>query len=50
MYKCMEKGLSFKLTMGNICTLCPPLIIEKEQLDDALDILESCIDEVAASR
>jgi len=48
MYAALTRGLSFKLTMGNILTLTPALIITKEQLDRALDILEDAISEVEA--
>jgi 4-aminobutyrate aminotransferase len=48
MYAALTRGLSFKLTMGNILTLTPALIITKEQLDRALDILEDAIYEVEA--
>ena len=47
MYRALELGLSFKLTMGSILTLSPPLIISKEQLDRALDIIEQCLAEVS---
>jgi 4-aminobutyrate aminotransferase len=43
MYACLSKGLSFKLTMGNIITLTPALIITTAELDQALDIIEECI-------
>jgi len=43
LYASLAQGLSFKLTMGNIITLTPPLTITKEELDKALDIIESCI-------
>jgi 4-aminobutyrate aminotransferase len=43
MYACLSKGLSFKLTMGNIVTLTPALIITKEEMDQALNILETSI-------
>ena len=46
MYKCMSKGLSFKLTMGNILTFCPPLIVTEAELRDALKIVEESIEEV----
>lgn len=46
MYKAMEKGLSFKLTMGNIVTLNPPLTITREQMERALQILEEALSEV----
>ena len=42
LYAALERGLSFKITMGNILTLMPPLTISREELDDALDILQSC--------
>jgi len=46
MYAALSKGLSFKLTMGNILTLTPALTITKEQMDRALDIIEECIAEI----
>ena len=45
MYAALSKGLSFKLTMGNIITLTPALIITREEMDQALDIIEECIAE-----
>jgi 4-aminobutyrate aminotransferase len=46
MYAALSRGLSFKLTMGNILTLTPALTITREEMDRALDILETCIAEV----
>jgi len=46
MYKCMEKGLAFKLIEGNIITLRPALIITRDEIDHALDILDMVIGEV----
>lgn len=46
MYKALGKGLSFKLTMGSIVTLTPPLTITKEEMDKALNILDECLVEV----
>ncbi len=46
MYGCLQKGLSFKLTMGNIITLTPPLVISQSEMDMALDILDCVLDEV----
>ncbi|TPQ33091.1 hypothetical protein C2U70_20080 [Bradyrhizobium guangdongense] len=40
LYRCLEAGLSFKLGGGNVVTLCPPLTITRDELDQALDILE----------
>jgi len=50
MYAALERGLNFKISMGNVLTLAPPLTIETDQLDAALDILESCIADVSAGR
>ena len=46
MYAALSRGLSFKLTMGNIITLTPALIITKDEINKALDIIEECIAEV----
>ena len=42
MYLALEKGLSFKTTMGNVLTLTPPLTITEAEMGRALDILEEC--------
>ena len=46
MFKCLEKGLSFKIIEGNIITLRPSLVITEEEMDKALDILDEIIYEV----
>ena len=46
MYSALSKGLNFKVTMGSILTLTPPLTINKQQMDKALDILAECLQEV----
>ena len=46
MYAALARGLSFKVTMGNILTLTPALTITQEEMDHALDILELSIVEV----
>jgi 4-aminobutyrate aminotransferase len=43
MYAALRKGLSFKVTMGNIITLTPPLTITQDQMGQALDILDTCL-------
>jgi 4-aminobutyrate aminotransferase len=43
LYRAMDRGLSFKTTMGNVLTLTPPLITTAHQMTQALDILEDCI-------
>ncbi|MEW6236453.1 MAG: aspartate aminotransferase family protein, partial [Candidatus Omnitrophota bacterium] len=40
MYSALAKGLSFKLTMGNILTLTPPLTITQDEISRAMDIIE----------
>lgn len=46
MYSALTRGLSFKLTMGNIITLTPALTITKQEVDKALTIVETSIAEV----
>lgn len=43
MYRSLENGLSFKITMGNILTLTPPLTVTEEQMDTALAIIDEAI-------
>lgn len=42
-YKCMDAGLSFKISQGCVLTLSPPLTISREDLDCALSIVEEAI-------
>lgn len=48
MYRALELGLSFKVTMGRILTLTPALTITEEEMSRALGILERAISEVEA--
>ena len=43
LYRCLSRGLSFKVGQGNELVLAPPLVIEEEDLDRALEILEECL-------
>ncbi len=47
MYRALERGLNFKLTMGNILTLTPPLTISLQEMDQAIAILDRCFGEVS---
>ncbi|WP_299862754.1 aspartate aminotransferase family protein [uncultured Hoeflea sp.] len=42
-YRCLEAGLSFKISAGCVLTLSPPLTISREELDRALDIVTGAI-------
>ena len=42
-YRCLDKGLSFKITMGNVLTFTPPLILTQEQMDFALDVIDASL-------
>ena len=42
-YRCLEEGLSFKISAGNVLTLSPPLIIDRADLDKALGIVEAAV-------
>ncbi len=48
LYAALSRGLSFKTTMGNVLTLTPPLITTREQMGQALDILDECLAEAVA--
>ncbi len=43
MYRCLARGLSFKISMGRIVTLAPALTIEERELERGLDILEQSL-------
>ena len=45
MYGALDRGLSFKTTMGNVITLTPPLTVSADEMDRALDIIEAALDE-----
>lgn len=45
MYAALSRGLSFKVTMGNILTLTPPLTITEAEMETALQVLEGCLTE-----
>ncbi|SKB28157.1 4-aminobutyrate aminotransferase apoenzyme [Parapedobacter luteus] len=45
LYRCLEKGMSLKVSGGNVLSLYPPLVIDEQQLGEALDVLEEAIQE-----
>ena len=47
LYRCLDGGLSFKISMGNTLTLTPPLVVTMAQMDQALDVLERAIADAA---
>jgi 4-aminobutyrate aminotransferase len=47
MYACLDRGLSFKTTMGNVLTLTPPLTITEAEMMRALGIVEEALEEHA---
>ncbi|WP_281855922.1 (R)-1-hydroxy-2-aminoethylphosphonate ammonia-lyase [Litoreibacter halocynthiae] len=42
-YSCLSNGLSFKISAGNVLTLSPPLTISRNDLDEALSIVENAV-------
>jgi len=48
MYRCLARGLSFKVGQGNVIVLAPPLIIEEADLERALGIVEEELAKAAA--
>ena len=47
MYNCLENGLSFKVSQGHVLQLSPVLTITREELTQALEILEEAIQSVS---
>jgi 4-aminobutyrate aminotransferase len=43
LYAALDRGLSFKTTMGNVLTLSPPLTTTADEMMRALDIIEEAI-------
>jgi len=46
MYACLRRGLSFKVSGGNVLTLMPPLTISDDEMDRAIQILDAALNEV----
>jgi 4-aminobutyrate aminotransferase len=46
LYLALEGGLSFRISMGNVLTLSPPLIVSGGQMHEALDILDRSLSTV----
>ncbi|MFH4614401.1 aspartate aminotransferase family protein [Vibrio diabolicus] len=46
LYQCLNNGVSFKVSQGNVIQLSPPLIITRKQLTEALAIFEEAIAKV----
>ncbi len=42
-YRCLEAGLSFKISQGNVLTLSPPMVIARADLERAFGIVEQAI-------
>jgi 4-aminobutyrate aminotransferase len=45
LYRCLSRGLSFKVGQGSVLVLAPPLVIADADLERALDILEEALSE-----
>ncbi len=48
-YLALDRGLSFKISMGNVFTLTPPLVTSVDEMDRALAILDECFAEISVS-
>jgi len=42
-YRCLENGLSFKISMGSVLTLYPALVTTREDMEKALGIIDDAI-------
>ena len=50
MYECLARGLSFKVGQGNVLTLGPPLVITREQMEQAIGIIDEALFTVESRR
>jgi 4-aminobutyrate aminotransferase len=48
LYACLRRGLNFKISMGNVLTLAPPLIVTRDHIDRAVSILDESLTEIEA--
>jgi 4-aminobutyrate aminotransferase len=48
MYRCLARGLSFKVGAGRCLTLCPPLVISDADFDTAFAILEEALHDTSS--
>ena len=46
MYYCLEHGLSFKVSNGNVLQLSPPIVITRAELTSAFQILDQALKSV----
>lgn len=49
MYAALDRGVSFKTTMGNVLTFTPPLTITAAEMHDALDRIDAALADARAS-
>lgn len=49
LYASLRRGLSFKVSSGNILTLMPPLTISEEEFGQAIAILDDSLAEISAT-
>ena len=48
LYYCLNNGLSFKVSQGNVLQLCPPLTITLDELNNAVSILNAALNELSS--
>ncbi|MGP0575949.1 aspartate aminotransferase family protein [Paenibacillus peoriae] len=46
LYECLSRGVSFKVSSGNVITLVPPLITSITQMEEAILILDQSLEQV----
>ncbi|WP_419901863.1 aspartate aminotransferase family protein [Kiloniella sp.] len=46
LYRALDKGLSFKTTMGNVLTFTPALVTSQKDMENAMNIIDTCLSEV----
>jgi len=49
MYECLKRGLSFKVSCGNVITWTPSLVTTDEEMDHAVNILDESLSVIAST-
>ncbi len=47
-YRCLENGLSFKISMGSVLSLYPALVTTRDEMEQALGIIDAAIGAAAS--
>lgn len=50
LYDCLQRGLSFKISMGNILSWAPPMTLQEQDKEEAIAILDASLQSIAGGQ